>query len=92
MATFTPPIVFDVPPVSCEPNMDRVAFRLMRHYRQRPRGVNIFYLTNGTATAAQPTDAEDIAVVWYGGHGSYEVTDTQAAALVEAGYDVEGYP
>lgn len=83
MATFTPPTVADGPRTLADPHPGNV---LMRHYSPLVRGVNVFYLTDGTVTTVQPYDAATIDTVWYGGHTGYEVTAVQQAALVAAGY------
>jgi hypothetical protein len=84
MPTFTPPAVFDVPPVSVADDKwspatevaNPLGQRLMRFFGTRPRGQNIFLMTDGTvangddaepypATDQQPNNA--LAQSWYGG-------------------------
>jgi len=55
------------------------------HYRGPTVGVNLFKLTDGTYTEAQPDDSATVAV-WYLGGREYTVTDGEAAALTAAGY------
>jgi hypothetical protein len=46
------------------------------------------YDSNGVATT---NGWDDLELVFWGGHEAVEVTDAQAAALVGAGYTVDGY-
>lgn len=62
-----------------------VAKRLMRHFGTVVQGVNVYLLTDGTATLAQPWDSGTVARVLHGGHVE-EVTDAEAALLTTAGY------
>ena len=55
------------------------------HYRGPNVGVNLFKLTDGTYTEAQPEDPDDVAVWYLGGH-YHTVDDDEAAALSSAGY------
>lgn len=70
---------------------------LMRHFSPLRRGVNVYFLKDGTVTptwdgsphGGQPFEAQPgtvIDTVWHGGHGSYPVTAVQQAALIAAGY------
>lgn len=83
MATFTPPTVADGPRTIAAPHPGNA---LMRHYTPLVRGVNVFYLTDGTVTTVEPWDATRVHTVWHGGHTGYTVNAAQAAALTAAGY------
>lgn len=51
MATFTPPTVDDVPQVleyDPEKRHNPLGYRLMRHFKMRTRGVNVFKMSDGT--------------------------------------------
>lgn len=89
MATFTPPADDTVPPVLARRHPGNV---LMRYYAPRPEGRNVYMLTDGTITEADPDGTtvtwDDVATVWWGGHEAVEVTAAQAAALTAAGYTV----
>lgn len=50
-----------------------------------PRGRNVYKLTDGSYTENQPADAEDILIVYYGGH-STELTSQEVSDLTTAGY------
>jgi hypothetical protein len=103
---FTPPATSSVPAVLPQgtPGQSQAAYALFRHYRARPEGTNVFYLSDGTVTETEP-DGE--SVVWtaderqshnqnapyvvrafYGGHDNYEVNSNEANALIAEGYHV----
>ena len=56
MATFTPPADNFVPPVAVDSRdlPDPLSNRLFRYYKSRPRGRNVFILTNNTVTEDLP--------------------------------------
>lgn len=75
---------------------------LFRHYRSRPEGRNVYIYSdgsvsevdpNGVTTQWQATDGDQtgiyITACFYGGHGAYPVTATQATLLTAAGYTVD---
>lgn len=45
----------------------------------------MFVLTTGAVTESQPSDWEDISMVYYGGHRT-SITAAEAAVLTSAGY------
>jgi hypothetical protein len=51
----------------------------------RPRGRNVYELSNGTYTENQPPFLSDVVRTYYGGH-STEITQAEADNLTEAGY------
>ena len=53
MATFTPPKVYDNPPIL--PDSRSLANRLFRYYPNRPRYVAVFALSDGTFVQDTPT-------------------------------------
>lgn len=102
MSTFTPPSRNAVPPVlpTISADQSRLARRLFRHYRSRPEGINVYYLSDGTITEDDP-DGENVVwaqgdkvgatyvvTAWYGGHDDYQLTTAEATALTLAGYTV----
>lgn len=95
MAIFRPPTDNFVRPTLAEnftkgdvlSQEQRLANRLATHYAPGARGRNVFLLTNGTFTENEPSDMDTVAKVYYGGHDNY-VNDTEANALVAAGYSV----
>ncbi len=50
MATFTPPTVNDTPPVLPvgDPDQEPGAYRLFRHFRARPSGINVYQYRVGS--------------------------------------------
>jgi hypothetical protein len=104
--TFTPPGVSGVPPVLPYGHAEQSAlgFRLFRHYRARPEGVNVYLLSDDTITEEDPDgsqvvwsrndrtgdsiNAKWVVTAWFGGHDNYELTDHEAALLAAAGYTV----
>jgi hypothetical protein len=102
--TFTPPATSTVPsvlPPGAE-GQTPLQYRLWRHYRSRPEGVNVYVLSDGTVTEDDPDQetsfwyAPDgnpyVKVAFYGGHDAYEITDEIAALLVSQGYTVGEEP
>lgn len=97
MSTFTPPGVADVPAYT--PSTRGRVLRLARYFAPATRGVNVYYLSDGTVTE---TDPDSMAVFWTASEGSpyvvqawwgsaatpYTVTAAQASALTNAGYTV----
>lgn len=81
MPTFTPPVVFDWPQVleyDPEKRANLMGYRLMRYYPARPRGVNVFKMSDGTyprddQAPGEPYPATDqpvegvINTSWYAG-------------------------
>lgn len=106
MSTFTPPARSGVPPVlppwSGREAQTITSYKLFRHYRSRPEGINVFELSDGTITEDDPDgtavvwspgdrtgdsiDALYVVTAWYGGHDDYVLTDAQETALTDAGY------
>lgn len=84
MPTFIPPTRLIGPTTLAIPHPGN---SLMRHYKPRPVGVNVWALNDGTLTETQPMDPSVIAHVYHGGH-IHRITDTEATALVDAGYSV----
>jgi hypothetical protein len=82
MPTFTPPTVLDVPAVF---GQDRENRHPWANFAAKPRGVNVFKLTDGSYTQVQPNDWATIAAWYYGGH-SHTVSAGEAALLTAAGY------
>lgn len=83
MAIFRPPtdpfaVSFGLVPNSPE---DRLFSRL----EAIPRGRNVYLLTNGSYTESQPSDDEEVAKVYLGGHDN-EITASEVALLTAAGY------
>lgn len=92
MPTFTPPFVLDNSPLL--PNTRGPAFFLFRHYKNRARGRTVIKKNGVYSTvdaAAVPDQLATADIVYLGGH-IYEVTESEAADLVAAGYTVIGYP
>lgn len=106
MPTFTPPSRNAVPPV-LPPWTGREAqtvtsYRLFRHYRSRPEGINVLELSDGSVTEDEPDgtavvwsagdrtgdsiNALYVTTAWYGGHDDYNITEAQKTVLVAAGY------
>lgn len=69
MSVFTPPTDNVVPPIYVGPggaqgfdlpdhyaDVDPAMIKLFRHYAQRPRGRNVFALSDGTFTETQPAN------------------------------------
>ena len=100
MSTFTPPAQSTVPPIlpSNDPDQTPEGFRLFRHYRSRPEGINVYLLSDDTITEDDPdqervfwAEAEGTPYVkraFYGGHDDYDLTDAEATLLTDAGYTV----
>lgn len=85
MATFSPPLAFDVPRVAATPHRGD---RLMRHYSPLPRGRNVYLLVDGSVTEVQPYEATPGTViqrVFFGGHAE-QVNAAEVAILTAAGY------
>jgi len=96
MSTFLPPSRTVVPPVLPSPHPGN---RLMRHFRSRPEGTNVYYLSDGEVTE---TDPDSVNVFWHSYDGSpyvqrvfwgstadpYDLTASEATALDDAGYTV----
>lgn len=89
MPVFQPPTVDDVPRVL--PETRGVAFLLMRHYSELPRGRSVVKIGGAYRTLDNPEEATlGLATeVYLGGH-IYDITDAVAAALIAAGYVVTG--
>jgi hypothetical protein len=106
MPEFIPPVTMTVPPVLPinSPEQSALQYKLFRHYRNRPEGVNVYILSDWSVTESDPDgtrvvwapddrNGEAINAIWvvyafYGGHGPYFVTDEIAALLVAAGYSL----
>lgn len=58
---------------------------LFRHYGSVTEGRNVYILTNGTVTEADPTDWSTVAHALWGGHIE-PITAAEAALLTAAGY------
>lgn len=92
--TYTPRAIFDIP--ATDEKQQGLPFRLMRHYRTRPEGINVWRLTDGsfTTTQPQPTISREDAHhenesatyidVFHGGHVYPSVSAVDAQALVDA--------
>ena len=96
MPTFTPPATERLPVDYFGDNdkyfpSDALLRRLMRHYQGNLRAPNVYKLTDGSYTTAQPADEDSISTVYLGSH-TYVISEDAAAALVAAGYSpVGGY-
>lgn len=88
MATFTPPTLPGPVLNRGEPEARRR--RLWRYYSAPPAGVNVYLYPDGTVTTTDPItqDEWDEVRAFYGGHGPYPITSSEAASLVAAGYSV----
>jgi hypothetical protein len=87
VATFSPPLAYDVPRVL--PETRGVPYRLMRHFSNLPRGRSVVRVGSTYQTVdnpAEPLGTEGVDF-FLGGH-VYVVTDTVGLALVAAGYTV----
>lgn len=96
MAVFTPPTEEYGLTSASSP---RLANRCLQHFGTAVRGINVYYLSDGTVTEVDPdsesvfwTAAEGtpyVAQVWWGStETAYTLTSAQAAALTTAGYTV----
>lgn len=106
MSTFTPSAQSIVPAVLVpgDPEQTPTGYNLFRHFRSRPEGVNVYYLSDGTVTENDPdgiavfwtaadvgrTTQPYVKTAWYGGHDSYDLTSAESTALTAAGYTVVG--
>lgn len=105
MATFTPPSENSVPPTLPEgsPGQTDLQYRLFRHFRRRPAGIDVFIYSNGTVSEIEPDSqttfwsTQDagytaglpyVTAAFYGGHDSYNITAAQSTLLTNAGYTV----
>lgn len=95
MPFFSPPTdATEVPPIDVDSEERRdLGWRLMRHYRSRPAGRNVFILSDDTATENDPWDittGPTVVRTFHGGReGRYEVDAAEEAILEAAGYTVE---
>lgn len=64
--------------------------RLWEYYPGQPAGVNVYLYPDGTVTTDDPIteDQWDVVRAFYGGHGPYQISSAEAAALAGAGYTV----
>lgn len=104
MPTFVPPTRDEVPRSfpegSREWRANPLGNRLMRHFTQPVRGVNVFII-DGVATEQEPVSTynadgtvdefawDRVEAVFYGGHQPYEVSEAQRTILEDAGYTVD---
>ena len=104
MPSFTPPVRDEVPrsfPLgSREWRANPLGNRLMRHFTQPLRGVNVFII-DGVATETDPFTTynadgsiaefgwDRVDAAFWGGHGAYAVTAAQKTILEAAGYTVD---
>lgn len=101
MPVFTPPsrnaVPSVLPPWTGREAQTVTGWRLFRHYRSRPEGINVFLLSDGTVTEDDPDGTSVhwlnendgnpyVQVAWYGGHDDYNITEAQKTLLVAAGY------
>lgn len=100
MATFTPPADNLVPPIAVDSRdvTDPLAQKLFRYYKSRPRGRNVFILTNNTVTEDLPASSynadgtlnteawSQVSRVFYGGHIGYQISASEQSILTAAGY------
>lgn len=63
----------------------RLAYRLLRHVQNTPKGRNVYKLDSGTYTENEPGDLSTVTKTYYGGH-VYDLTADEAADLTAAGY------
>lgn len=85
MPTFIPPTENAV--VYGDPLRRGIEYRLWRFYVPTSRGRNVYRLIDGSFTEVEPRDMSTVSRVFFGGHNNY-VTDSEADALVAAGYSV----
>lgn len=111
MSTFTPPSANEAPNVlpDGDPEQTPLAVRLMRFYRSRPTGINVYLYkagslseaAHGRVTEEDPVALydsttgvlttngwDDIEMVFWGGHGPYDLISDWASVLSGAGYTV----
>jgi hypothetical protein len=77
-------------PIFVTPPESSVRFygaRLFAFLQLGIRGKNLYWLNNGTYTTNQPSEMDTVRRTFLGGHDNY-VTDSEAAALIAAGYSV----
>ena len=95
---FVPPVSDSVPPMYLNAGLgenffpvSRTSQRLMSFFPPRPRGSDVFLLTDGSVTTNQPWPLERVAKWWNGGH-VHVVSDFEAGALAGAGFTVTTTP
>jgi hypothetical protein len=91
MATWTPPLVQDVPRVTADTT--GVPLALMRHYSNLYRGRNVYILSDNTVTENHPGREEAnadglpyVRLTLFGAHAGQVVSDADATILTAAGY------
>lgn len=87
MATFTPPLVSDIPWVDRN-DPHHPGFSLFRHYAPMSRGVNVYILEDGTVQQDGVYPAATLDRAFYGGRTYTDVSTAHAAILTAAGYTV----
>lgn len=97
MATFTPPVIAEVPALAHDTRGS--ALRLMRNFDATNRGLNVYLLSDGTVTETDP-DSETVfwnpqdgtpyvaRAFWGAPAGPYDLSAAEEAALTNAGYEV----
>lgn len=103
MATFTPPVnasgVPSVLPVG-DPEQTALGYKLFRHYKARPEGVDVFLYSDGSARTTPPdsrtsfwsamdttrTTQPYVTHAFWGGHAPETITTAEAALLTAAGF------
>jgi len=89
--TFSPPAVYDVPRVTVD-SVDP-GRQLFKRYSALPRGRSVLHMRDGSFIVLDNPTGDQIAAALFayiGGH-IYDITDAEAALLVAAGFEVEGY-
>ena len=79
------PQFFNPPTDNFHSYEDERGTRIFSRIPAGPRGRNVYKLADGTYTENQPSDTEDIAIVYYGGHAT-ELTAQEVSDLTAAGY------
>lgn len=87
MPVFIPRTELNVPTTVA---YDHPGNQLMRHYRSRAEGVNVYLLTDGSLTEDQPvSEPETVARVYFGGCRN-RITFAERDVLEAEGYGVDG--
>ena len=87
MPTFRPPATKKTPTVFPlgTPGQTKGQYFARRRFSGHLTGTNVYRLTDGTITEAQPWDQDTIARIYFGGHIE-PITDAESTALTDAGY------
>ncbi len=87
---FTIPTTDIVPPVGLRNVPTPAAYALMRHYKPRARGDNLFIINGTSIQNYLPVDTKTVTRWLYGGHESpKDLTASEIALLIADGYSID---